>query len=163
MTNDKLFVKQYIQRISDEYMQTWHSNCLENKKLVSYVQYKTFLKPELYILQINVKKFRQCLAAFRSSSHPLMIEMGRHLGIPRDYRVCLYCEGVVEDEFHFVMSCPLYQDIRVNYLQTHYIDHASVHSFNALMASEDVNILQNLAMFLFYALKKRDSFLTIFN
>ena len=36
-----------------------------------------------------------CLANLGGSSHVLMIEQGRHCGLPEYYRTCTYCEGCI--------------------------------------------------------------------
>ena len=48
----------------------------------------------------------------------LKIETGRHVRpkIPSDQRVCKLCTlNIVEDEIHFLIQCPVYQDIRDKY------------------------------------------------
>ena len=52
------------------------------------------------------------------SPHRLEIEMGRWARPERiefDDRKCKLCKKL-EDEFHFVLECPLYDDIRKNSL-----------------------------------------------
>ena len=51
-----------------------------------------------------ITQIRTCFARFRSSSHNLMIEKGRHYGIDRAYRYCRYREWIEEDEFHVTKS-----------------------------------------------------------
>jgi hypothetical protein len=49
---------------------------------------------------------RKSLTKFRISSHQLMIEKGRHYGIPREERLCPHGDlNEVEDEIHFIFSC----------------------------------------------------------
>ena len=53
---------------------------------------------------------------FRCSSHALHIKKGRHDNIDRDYRFSPYCLNrdvfAIEDEYHFLLLCPLYDDVR---------------------------------------------------
>ena len=74
---------------------------------------------EKYIHAIDVDKFRKCIANFRCASHTLMVERGRHYGIPKEYRRCPYCETSIEDEKHFVLVCPLYSELRKSYTCCH--------------------------------------------
>jgi hypothetical protein len=76
------------------------------------------LDEELYLrldvaLYLRIKSF----VKFRCSSHKLGIILGRHMGIPRDERVCIYCFKyqitVVEDEF---CECKKYSQARDLYL-----------------------------------------------
>ena len=97
-------------------MQIWRSRCEINKKLSLYVQFKTTFTKENYVSVINIAKFRSLFASFRGSSHSLSIETGRHYSIERENRMCPYCDCYIEDEYHFVMTCPLYSNLRSNYI-----------------------------------------------
>ena len=45
---------------------------------------------------------QHCAKNVDISAHPLMIERGRHLNIPRTERYCLLCKSnQIEDEKHF--------------------------------------------------------------
>ena len=49
------------------------------------------------------------------TSHSLEIEIGRHKNpkVPVDQRICNKCVlNVIEDEFHFLVICPKYDNIR---------------------------------------------------
>jgi hypothetical protein len=44
------------------------------------------------------------IGKIRINAHPLMIERGRHLNIPRTERYCLLCKSnQIEDEKHFLL------------------------------------------------------------
>jgi len=63
---------------------------------------------------------------FRCSSHDLMIEKGRHLNIERNYRCCRYCLSrnvyVVENEVHFLLYCPLYDNLRHSFFRSEWLN-----------------------------------------
>ena len=44
----------------------------------------------------------------RLSSHSLCIETGRYQGINNVNILYQFCKSDVEDEFHFVLNCPVY-------------------------------------------------------
>ena len=47
----------------------------------------------------------------------LNVETGRHRGVIYEQRLCiLYDKHEIEVEFHFVLSCPLYNQIRPVFL-----------------------------------------------
>ena len=81
------------------------------------------LKHFLYLDAINDFKKRQCFSKLRMSAHNLEIEAGRFgkNRIPRSDRHCKYCLSfgiqVLEDEVHFVMMCPQFQEDR-KFLET---------------------------------------------
>ena len=70
------------------------------------------LNPEPYILADLSKRKRFAVAQFRSGILPLSIETGRFRGVEINNRICPVCSQMVEDEFHFLMQCPAYQDLR---------------------------------------------------
>ena len=54
---------------------------------------------------------RKGLACLRWSSYKLNIEIGRHYGIDKVDRICLYCfinedNLIIEDEYHALFNCP---------------------------------------------------------
>ena len=61
------------------------------------------------------------MSNFRCSSHCLNVEKGRHQNIDYCLRFCNICLDrncyVVEDEFHFVLVCPVYNELRLFYFQ----------------------------------------------
>ena len=157
--NDKLFIFNYTQRLKDQYIQEWRTGCSDNAKLTSYCGYKQFFGQESYLNIIDVSKFRSCLARFRNASHSLMIEKSRHYGIPREYRFCVYCECVIENELHFLFLCPLYKDIRDKFIDQKFLTIPNEMSFCNIMSSKNETVIRNLAMYLFYAFRIREVYI----
>ena len=71
---------------------------------------------ENYLLTINDVNRRKSFTRLRISAHQLHMEAGRHKRprkTPSEDRLCMYCNlGLVEDEEHFIMTCPLYENQR---------------------------------------------------
>ena len=61
--------------------------------------------------------YKKQISRIRLSSHNLAIESGRPNDICRGERVCEFCKSSIQDEFHFVIICPLYNDLRMKYLK----------------------------------------------
>ena len=62
------------------------------------------------------------LLVYESLHTQLAIETGRwHKSdnIPLENRKCQNCY-TLEDEFHFILECPLYQDLRAEYIKRYY-------------------------------------------
>ena len=72
---------------------------------------------EGYLTSIHNKSFTISLTKLRISAHCLQIEKGRHQNTPATQRLCPTCNQNVEDEFHFVMTCPTYSKERDMLLQ----------------------------------------------
>ena len=78
-----------------------------------YKMFKHEFKIEPYLQNIKNVQLRKSFTRFRCSSHFLEIERGRYVGKLENERLCSTC-GIIEDEFHFVMICPLYNNLRIN-------------------------------------------------
>ena len=158
--NEDLFLSEFTQRMKDQYLQTWSNICQTSPKLITYVQFKTKFDFEPYLNLLTLRKFRFALTSFRCSSHELMIEKGRYYGIERDQRFCPICKSVLEDEFHFVLICPLYKTLRENYIAEKYYKPATFQHFKILLASRNETVLRNLATYLHHSFKLRKEFVS---
>lgn len=70
-----------------------------------------------YLLNINNRKHKNSLVKLRLSSHQLQVETGRHTGVERQNRKLTFCTtSDIEDEYHFVLICPIYQQLRTQYI-----------------------------------------------
>ena len=102
----------------------WNSDRFSKPKLRYYNMYKNSLEPEPYVLAELSKRKRSAIAQFRSGILPLSIETGRFRGVEINNRICPVCSQMVEDEFHFLMQCPAYQDLRATMFNRIACDHA---------------------------------------
>jgi hypothetical protein len=107
-----------FQRLKDQFNQNTLENIKESRKLQLYCQLKTVPGYEKYLTDVTFAKHRVDLTRLRLSSHSLHIETGRHTDTPREDRTCTLCmTNTIEDETHFLIQCPIYQDIRAEMSQ----------------------------------------------
>ena len=115
-----------------------------------------------YLDKLISPKLRRALSKLRLSSHILHIETGPHRSIPRNERICTLCNiGDVEDEYHFVMICPLYKEIRNMHIRRYYVNRPNMLKFVQLLKSENFNVLKSLSIYVIEALKVRESAINI--
>ena len=110
-----------------------------------------------------MKKFRIALTKLRVSSHRLNVETGRwHRPIPIPYenRICDNC-GCMENEYHFVMECSMYEELRRAHLKRTFYVLPSMQRFIDLISSRNKSIIQNLATFIVKANDLRNK--TLYN
>ena len=101
------------QRIIDTYQQSWYSEINNSSRLRSYNIFKHNFELEIYLTLNLDTKYKTALTRFRTSSHSLFIETGRYENITREQRICQSCNmNKVEDEFHFLLVCPNYRELR---------------------------------------------------
>ena len=105
--------KYFHQRQTD----IFHQNAFETitsdtSKLRTYSLVKSTQGMSSYISKISNVKNRVALAKLRLSNHKLHIETGRFQHIDKTERFCSFCKNQIEDEIHFVISCPTYSNLR---------------------------------------------------
>ncbi len=94
--------------------------------------------------------------------HRLEIESGRWIRTPIDNRKCSVC-FLLEDEYHFVLECPLYSDLRKQYILKRYWKRPNMLKFIDLISSENTVMLRKLAIFIFKAFRNKKSYFVRYN
>ena len=117
--NEKVFLRIIEQRLKDQLLQKWRDSVSENDKLGVYYQLKSN-GYEKYLDVLNVFKFRNAFTSLRLSCHTLKIERARYRGIPREQCLCKFCPNSIEDEYHFLLLCHEYNDLRCQYIPLKY-------------------------------------------
>jgi hypothetical protein len=154
--NENIFIAEIKRRLEDNFIQTWMSEVEASPRADTYKLFATFGFSK-YIEQININKYRAALTRFRLSSHRLYIETGRwHKPhpIPRNERKCILC-NTLEDEFHFLLECELYKDLRIRYIKQYFRKRPNIPKFVELLSSDQKQINTNLAIYLFKAMERR--------
>ena len=130
--------KSSLQNIYRDKWEEFISNTTVNNKLRTYAKFKKCFEMENYVIAFGLSK-RKMFTKLRISSHSLAIEKGRHSKIPKsndivcDFcgfkrnecscksfkynRLCQAC-NVIEDEYHFLLKCSIYQICRDSFLES---------------------------------------------
>ena len=148
------------QRLLDIFTQEWKADLELNQVLTLYKHFKTNFKYEDYLTISKCRRYRNALVRLRLSSHSLRIESGRYgqNRISRNERICQFCSiGDIEDEYHFVLVCTMYNELRVKYINRFYRRNPSVFKFIQLMSSDDTKTINILSYFVYNAFNLRKS------
>lgn len=138
--------RQIRREIFRRYIQcTWHSLSLLRTRQCYYREHFLSLGSDglpvlpLYLSQPMSHALRYRQGQLRISSHPLAIETGRSCDIPRHHRLCRLCSlQEVEDEYHFLLRCPVYYEIRGRY---HCLFRDGPHTLRTFLAYPDARCL----------------------
>jgi hypothetical protein len=161
-------------KIALEFNKTWtgelqndRPNSTHGNKLRTYRRYKLHPTREKYLEILNSKAERSIYTKFRLSAHKLDIERLRYTTkgnrIPPEQRICRYCTlNEIEDETHFLMVCPLYDDTRLKLItainsissQFHKLDNTN--KLIWCLSNENNTVIKETASFLKSAFNKRD-------
>ena len=113
------FLAIFYSRSTNYYLEKWTQDKGKSSKLAIYHSFKSELEPERYLLMSNWSCISS-LARFRCSNHKLVIEEGIHNALNLENRPCKFCDSiqvcVIEDEFHFLLICPLFNELKDNYI-----------------------------------------------
>ena len=144
------------QRIFDTYYQSWYAAINNSNRLMMYSIYKHEFSQETYLDFISNRNIRTAFSRFRLSSHDLAIESCRYDDTPRSDRLCKFCNlNVVENEYHFLLVCPLYIDIRRKYFNSYFCHWPTLMKFENLMSVKSKRKINNLAKYVYFASQLR--------
>ena len=110
--NYKGFITVLKQRLTDNFIQNWHSRLEDTSRAIFYRSMAAF-QFQSYLKTHNVSKFCIAISRLRMSSHRLEIEDARWVRVnraPVNDRKCTLC-NVLEDEYHFVKECQRYTEL----------------------------------------------------
>jgi hypothetical protein len=157
--NIDLFLYFVKQRINDQFIQNWYSRINESSRALFYRNIACF-QFQPYLEFFNVNKFCQSMTRLRVSSHRLNIEAGRWtrpIRTPVNERKCSVCNSL-EDEYHFIMECPLFINLRKQYINKKFWKRPNMIKFIELLKSEDKKVVQKLGLFIHKAFILRNEY-----
>lgn len=152
----------YKQRLLDQFLQSWYTSVNNSPSLMLYHEFKANFGFETYLDKLP-QKLRIPFTKLRLSCHQLRIETGRYgvNRVARNLRLCTICNSNdIEDEFHFVIVCDVYRDIRNKYIKKFYFTRPSVLKFVQLI-NGSASTVHKLCQYLFEAFALRQSLINI--
>jgi hypothetical protein len=143
-----------LQRQKDMYLQMWKQKCDNCGKALHYSMFKDNFGFEQYLDNLP-DNFRIVFTKFRTSNHKLPVEKGRYVNIPREERTCTLCEtDTVGDEYHILLECPFFTDLRAKYIPRYYRIRPNFYKYSNLMSNTvSRKKLLNLCKFVFECFK----------
>lgn len=147
------------------YEKQWRVHLKSNSRLNhTYSKIKHNLCYEPYLNNITNIKHRKTLTSIRISTHKLHFELGRHnkSKIDKKLRTCKFCPDDIEDEFHLLIKCNMYNNLRtnlykdINELCSNFKDLAPYDKLIYMLTAEN-EIAKLVAKYCYEALIIRDS------
>ena len=116
---------------------------------------------EKYLAVVDIRKYRIALSKFQCSSHDLSVESVRQRNVPYNLRFCIFClkRGLnhIEDQFHVLLICPLYEELRARYHPQ--VRFGNISMFIKILSTKNVSRITELACYLFHCFNKRSLYL----
>jgi hypothetical protein len=159
LTHPENFKSRHIysikKKLQNNYETFWKINLNKYEKLGTYRKFKFIFRYEIYISDIRNISHRNILTGFRTSNHKLHIETGRYTRpiTPVENRICSNCNSEsVEDELHFLMYCPRFENHRRELCSNVLNYNAAILSdedkFVWILSNEDPSCVGELAKFI---------------
>ncbi len=157
--NKQYFLRMVRERLSDNFIQSVESLIQESTKCLLYKHLVDTWVVQPYLCEQRIPEYyRKAITKIRLSSHKLSVESGRFNNIERENRVCTMCNShELEDEYHFILTCPRYRELRAIYIKRYYVNRPSMFKMTELFKSENPSILCNLGKYIVKALHLRSS------
>ena len=152
--NDIDFFLLFKTRLIDSFWQDNHSSITDLSKHRLYRHLKN--NSSFYLKNLPNNHIRKYITQLRLGSHHFMVERGRWKNLEYIDRICMKCNDV-EDEYHIVMICQKYTDLRKKYLPTTLYEKPSMYKFIQYLNIEDLDSLKNLGLFMYNVCKRYES------
>ena len=113
-----------LKNLKDHFKLSWDYEKKKSTKLsLFYDTIKTTFEKEQYLDLVTNASYRFRTSRLRISAHDLEIEHGRYKDIPRDQRLCKWCQLTLNDkrlenERHLLFECDLYATLRSKLIQS---------------------------------------------
>ena len=143
---DCSFIQNFKQTVVDSFWQENNANIQELSKNRLYRNLNLESIDYLHLLPNNF--IRIAITKLRLGSHHFLIERGRWKKLELIDRLCITCNDI-EDEYHIVMCCKKYKDLRYKYLPETLYNRPSMYKFINLLNSKNITVLRKLGLFLF--------------
>ena len=156
VANVNCFLNVFKQRVRDCYIQNWNEQINISTRANTYKLFADF-NFQFYLDTITIQKYRIALTKLRVSSHRHEIEVGRwHKPQPLDVsdRKCILCNKL-EDEYHFLLECPLYDNLRSTYIKPYFWKRINTFKFAQLLSSTNSTTIKNLSTYICKAFNQR--------
>ena len=157
-----------FKRLTDQYHQSSFSVINSSSKMKVLNLIKTAPGTESYLTEVANNKHRCAMTRLRLSAHSLEIEVGRYSHTDAENRFCQHCEfqgnKVVEDEIHFLITCPMYDKIREDLLPPQVLANNTLtaeEKFVEMVSNNDT--IKSTAKFIYLAFTERQIKLDVLN
>ena len=149
------FFKMFKQRLLDQFWQTIEGKINEKERFRAYKQIKQGHERENYLQQITINRFRRVYTRARLGI--IDIKYNERFTSLQNNLNCPFCNDL-ETELHFLLICPKYTELRKRYIDKNWITTVNL-TISDLLNNQHEEIVKGTAMFLFYALRRRERIL----
>ena len=155
--NAKKFLSELKGRLIDNKWQNVNAHINESDRFNFYSLITTEEKclPSHLAIDLN-RHLKYTLTKFRFGISSINAHYFRYRHHNQRDLMCPYCKTVEENEFHFLLCCPLYDSLRQQFLKEKYYRLPNLNKLRILLCSKNDKIIGDVCRFLYAAFKTRD-------
>jgi len=146
------FLSCFKQRIIDCRWQDWNSHLQNSERFEMYRTFKTSHFSESYLLLNFDRHIMNALVKFRLGISTIA-EHSQRYSKRKEIVYCRLCRSAVEDEVHFVLCCPMLDQLRHELIPAKFFREPCKFKLSLLLSVQSENTLFKLALFLYKSLK----------
>ena len=117
------FIREFGQRLTDVRWQVWDDHVNTSDRFSLYRQCKTLTGVKPYFM-LNLNRHIRCdmiLTRFRTGVSYIKVHRSRFKVYNGDDLKCPLCLSDVDNEAHFVLCCPAFDDLRYEFIEPKYL------------------------------------------
>ena len=112
-------------------------------------------------IMLNLNRYiRYTLSRFRFGVSHIKVHRSRFKLYNMDKLKCPLCLSAVENEVHFVLCCPAFDDLRYEFIESKYFNNPCEFRLPLLLATQNERSLKNIVLFLYKAFSRRKTLLS---
>ena len=110
---------------------------------------------------LNLNRYiRYALTRFRFGVSDIKMHRLRFKLYNVDELKCPLCLSAVDNDVHFVLCCPAFEDIRYEFIESKYFYNSCEFRWALLLATQNERAFKNLALFLYKTFSRRKTLLS---
>ena len=153
------FIREFRQRLIDIRWQAWDDHVNTSNRFSLYRQFKTLTSVELYLMLNLNRRIRYTMIRFRFGVSDIKVHKSRFKVYNVDDLKCPLCLSAVDNEVHFVLCCPAFDDLRYEFIEPRYFNNPCEFRLVLLLATQNERVLKNHALFVYKAFSRRKTLL----
>jgi len=154
------FIRVLRTRLIDCRWQECSSHIQESDGFSLYRQFSLLGKIPVYLSMVMDRHLKHIITKFRFGMSELFVHNLRYRQHCVTDLLCPLCKGSVDNEVHFVLCCPMLNDLRTQLIPQKYVSCPSMFRLCIPMSSTNERINKRIAMYLYKAFKIRNTICT---
>ena len=110
------------------------------------------------MLKLN-RRIKYTMTRFRFGVSDIKVHKSRFKVYNVDDLKCPLCLSAVDNEVHFVLCCPAFDDLRYEFIEPKYFSNPCEFQLVLLLDTQNERALKNLALFVYKAFSRRKTLL----